>query len=80
MKINILLFGIITDLLETSKLEIQVSENCTVADLKDKLLSKYSQLENIDSYSIAVNENYADDKLNLQENDIVAIIPPVSGG
>jgi len=80
MKINILLFGIITDLLETSKLEIQVSENITVADLKDKLLSKYSQLENIDSYSIAVNENYADDKLNLQENDIVAIIPPVSGG
>ncbi|CAI8165066.1 MAG: Molybdopterin synthase sulfur carrier subunit [Polaribacter sp. SA4-10] len=80
MKINILLFGIITDLLETSKLEIQVSENSTVADLKDKLLSKYSQLENIDSYSIAVNENYADDKLNLQENDIVAIIPPVSGG
>ena len=80
MKINILLFGIITDLLETSKLEIQVSKNITVADLKDKLLSKYSQLENIDSYSIAVNENYADDKLNLQENDIVAIIPPVSGG
>jgi len=80
MKINILLFGIITDLLETSELEIQVSENSTVADLKDKLLSKYSQLENIDSYSIAVNENYADDKLNLQENDIVAIIPPVSGG
>lgn len=80
MKINILLFGIITDLLETSKLEIQVSKNSTVADLKDKLLSKYSQLENIDSYSIAVNENYADDKLNLQENDIVAIIPPVSGG
>jgi len=80
MKINILLFGIIRDLLETSKLEIQVSENSTVADLKDKLLSKYSQLENIDSYSIAVNENYADDKLNLQENDIVAIIPPVSGG
>ena len=80
MKINILLFGIITDLLETSKLEIQVSENSTVADLKDKLLSKYSQLKNIDSYSIAVNENYADDKLNLQENDTVAIIPPVSGG
>ena len=36
--------------------------------------------KNIDSYAIAVNEEYAVEHLVLKENDVVAIIPPVSGG
>ena len=38
------------------------------------------QLKNMASYAIAVNESYAVNDLVLNENDIVAIIPPVSGG
>ncbi|MDD7913600.1 MoaD/ThiS family protein [Polaribacter ponticola] len=45
-----------------------------------KLSKKHSLLKNIDSYAIAVNEEYAADDLILKENDIVAVIPPVSGG
>ena len=41
---------------------------------------KYPQLENINSYAIAVNESYATDEIVLKENDVVAVIPPVSGG
>lgn len=80
MKLQLLLFGIVTDLLKTSSLKIEVLEKSSVKDLKLKLMKEYPQLQNINSYAIAVNESYADDEIVLQKSDIVAIIPPVSGG
>ena len=80
MKVQILFFGITSDLLGTSNLEIEVVEASTVANLKSLLKEKYPQLKNIASYAIAVNESYAVDDLVLEEKDVVAIIPPVSGG
>tara|TARA_B110001454_G_C12709586_1_gene430160 strand:- start:1690 stop:1932 length:243 start_codon:yes stop_codon:yes gene_type:complete len=80
MKVNTLFFGITTDLVGASSLQINVEENTIIKDFKLILLETYSQLENINSYAIAVNEEYATDELVLKENDTVAIIPPVSGG
>ena len=80
MIIKTLFFGITTDLVGTSQLEIKVSNNTSVNDFKESLKATYPQLQNINSYSIAVNESYANDDLILQENDVVAVIPPVSGG
>lgn len=80
MKIQVLLFGIATDLLQTSSLALEVSENCSVADFKNEIKATYPQLENINSYAVAINETYASDEMILNQNDIVAIIPPVSGG
>ena len=80
MKIKIFFFGITTDLVGNNKLEIIVEEGTSVAKLKTVLKQKYKSLKNIDSYAIAVNEEYAKDDLILEKNDIVAIIPPVSGG
>lgn len=80
MKIQLLLFGIATDLLQTSSLIVEVSEGCTVASFKKEIAATYPQLENINSYAIAVNEVYASDETVLNSNDVVAIIPPVSGG
>ena len=67
MKIQLLLFGIATDVLKTSSLEFEVSENCTVAVFKKEIIAKYPQLENINSYAIAVNEEYASDQIVLNE-------------
>ena len=80
IKIQLLLFGIATDLLNVSSLELAVSKNCSVAFFKKEIVEKYPQLKNINSYAIAVNESYASDENILKENDVVAIIPPVSGG
>jgi molybdopterin converting factor subunit 1 len=80
MKINVLFFGITTDLVDASNLVLEVIDATTINDFKELLKDKYPQLENINSYAIAVNETYADDDLILKENDVVAIIPPVSGG
>ena len=80
MKITTLFFGITTDLIGASQMQIDVKENATIKDFKTLLKNEYSQLENINSYAIAVNEEYASDNTNLKEKDIVAVIPPVSGG
>jgi molybdopterin converting factor subunit 1 len=80
MKIQILLFGITSDLLGTSSLVFEVPTDTTISGLKAQLLAKHPQLENINSYAIAVNEEYASNEMTLKENDVIAIIPPVSGG
>ena len=80
MKINVLLFGISTDLVGASSLEVEIPTNSSVGDFKEVLQKKYSSLTQLNSYAIAVNESYADNDTQLNENDVVAIIPPVSGG
>lgn len=80
MKITVLLFGISTDLVGTSSMEFDLSQNATVCDFKNSLQDKYSSLSQLSSYAIAVNESYASDDTELKENDTVAVIPPVSGG
>ena len=52
----------------------------TIGALKLVLKEKYPKLKNIDTYAIAVNEAYAEATLVLREGDVVAVIPPVSGG
>ncbi|QXP66044.1 MULTISPECIES: molybdopterin converting factor subunit 1 [unclassified Polaribacter] len=80
MKIQVLFFGITTDLVGSSALELNIADVATVADFKNSLKGKYQQLEKLNSYAIAVNESYATDDFLLKENDVVAVIPPVSGG
>jgi len=80
MKIEILLFGITTDLLGASSIALELAKNSTVAHLKLELANNYPPFQKLESYAVAVNETYAIDAVTLKPNDIVAIIPPVSGG
>ena len=80
MKITILFFGITADLIRETKQELVLEKSIVVGAFKLILKEKYPQLKNIDSYAIAVNEIYAEDAFILQKGDVVAIIPPVSGG
>lgn len=80
MKIKTLFFGITTDLVGATELEIEVAENTSIEAFKTILQHNFSTLAKINSYAIAVNEAYTDDDYLLKNNDVVAIIPPVSGG
>ena len=80
MKIKLLFFGITTDLIGTNSLSFNLNESATVKMLKDELISEYSNLKNINEFAIAVNEEYANDNLIIKDGDVIAIIPPVSGG
>ena len=80
MKITVLFFGITTDLVGVSSLDLEVSKALTIVGFKNLLKQNYATLDKIDSYAIAVNESYATDEVVLKENDTIAVIPPVSGG
>jgi len=80
MKIQLLFFGITTDLTGKTSQTFEMQENTSIKDLKNKLISEYPNLTNINEFAIAVNEEYANEDLKIKEGDVVAIIPPVSGG
>jgi molybdopterin converting factor subunit 1 len=80
MEIQILFFGITTDLVGSNSIAFRLHEKATIIELKSQLISNYSSLKNIHEFALAVNEEYAEDGLILKHGDVVAIIPPVSGG
>ncbi len=80
MNIKILFFGITRDLVAQSSINFTISPKSTVKELKVALLKTFPKLEKYAQFSIAVNESYALETAILKENDVVAIIPPVSGG
>lgn len=80
MKIQLLAFGITRDILETSNLVLELQEKSTVKDLQGLLYKKYPKFKSINAIAIAVNEVYANTTTILENEDVVALIPPVSGG
>lgn len=80
MKTTLLLFGISADLIDSSSLEIELPNKSTVANFKEFLLAEFPELQKMSSYAVAINESYATDDILIKENDVIAIIPPVSGG
>ena len=80
MKIQILFFGISADFAGTNNMEFSGENIGTLKDLKIVLKNKFPSLKNLHDFAIAINENYADDGDSIKQGDVVAIIPPVSGG
>ena len=80
MEIQLLFFGITTDIVGVNRMKYQLEEASTVGLLKKSLITNFSELKNINDFAIAINEEYVEDETIINNNDVVAIIPPVSGG
>ena len=80
MKIRIVAFGIAKDILQTKQLEVELTSGNTISALRQLLLQKHPEFSKLKSLSFAVGVNYQDDSYQLNENDEIVIIPPVSGG
>lgn len=77
---KVLAFGIVKEIFGNSVIEVDLTEVATIDTLKALLDEKYPRLNQLGSYMIAVNNEYASMEDSIQEGDEVAIIPPVSGG
>ncbi|WP_276369262.1 MoaD/ThiS family protein [Chryseolinea sp. H1M3-3] len=78
-KYRIKAFGITKDLLGGRETFIEI-EGHTVGHLRAALNERYPQLLGLRSLFIAVNNDYADENIQLNDADEIALIPPVSGG
>lgn len=76
--VDILFFAELREAVGNEKLSFQ-AEGMTIKELKASALARYD-LTHIDSAMIAVNEEYAGENTVLVSGDVVAFIPPVSGG
>ena len=80
MNIKILFFAKIRELLDIENTVIELNEQCTLNDLINILHAEYPILKNI--YVVySINQEYVyNNNIILNKNDIIALIPPISGG
>ena len=81
MRVKVLLFGVLRDLLGRTEHVFLVQPGATVGDLID-LCRKASNAESViwDSIAVAINQEYSARERVLIEGDEIALLPPVSGG
>lgn len=77
MKIKVLFFGMLSEITDMQETELQDIENIRI--LQSYLWKNYPEMKNMD-YRIAVNKEIIDGKLDLQDGDEVALLPPFAGG
>ncbi len=80
MDIKTLFFGIVRDITNSSSVNMKVNNDITIEQFVILLQEKFVGFPAISEFSVAVNEAYVEKEFVLKANDIVAIIPPVSGG
>lgn len=76
--ISVLFFAELRESAGSEKITLE-ADGITVNELKRDYLSKY-KLDNLDHAMVAINEEYVQGDAVLSEGDVVAFIPPVSGG
>ena len=81
VNIRVLFFGAARDVVDSNPLELALDAPATVSSAFSSLVARFSQLERFGrSLLFAVNQEYATPETSLQENDELAVFPPVSGG
>lgn len=81
MKLSVKLFAAARELGGSGEIGIELPAGATLGELRDALIFTAPALAALAQRSmVAVNEEYANDATLLREGDVVALIPPVSGG
>lgn len=80
--IRVLYFAALREALGKSEEELSISEAIrTIADLSRLLQTSHPPLQGrLGGVRFAVNETFVDSEQVLSSGDVVALIPPVSGG
>jgi molybdopterin converting factor subunit 1 len=81
MRVRVLFFGMLKDLVGKASDTLDLDQGASVADLLAHYETQIPRLrESLPSLALAVNQEYASAETKLRSNDEVAILPPVSGG
>lgn len=77
---NIISYGIATEIMGHKRLSISLPSPHNIALAKEELLISYPGLKDLVTLSFAVGAEYRSDDYVLKEGEELVIIPPVSGG
>lgn len=82
VNVTVLFFAQARELANLNKITTQVPQTLFGYDLRSILVDRFNLLPIRNIFILAVNENYISDssQITLNDNDIVAVIPPISGG
>lgn len=80
MRVRVLFFGVLQDLLPGQPSELDLPAGSTVATLLDHFRAAAPSPPLWSSLAVAVNQQYASAAHPLTDGDEVALLPPVSGG
>lgn len=81
MKLTVKLFAAARELAGRGELGVELPAGATVGELRAALVAASPTLASLAERSmIAVNEEYASNATTLNDSDVAALIPPVSGG
>jgi molybdopterin converting factor subunit 1 len=81
MRVSVLYFGVLKDLIGHARSEMDLAEGASVAELLEVHRRRAKGPAPVwDSIAVAVNQEYARAADVLKDGDEVALLPPVSGG
>lgn len=76
---KVLYFAEIKEILQTDSETIDINEAINVDAFNQYLFERHPSIKT-KKFQVAVNEEFVQDEDIIQPTDIVALIPPVSGG
>jgi len=79
MELTLLVFGIIKQKTGKSSLKIDMKGTPTVKNLREEFIKQYPDFQQL-NIMVAVNNNYVTSDIELNDDDEIALIPPISGG
>ena len=81
MRVHILVFGVLKDLIPESSASLELPDGARVRDLLDHQRKSFAERDTLwRSLAVAVNREYVSVDHALRDGDEVALLPPVSGG
>ncbi|HJM83910.1 MAG TPA: MoaD/ThiS family protein [Candidatus Marinimicrobia bacterium] len=73
-------FSLVKDALDQQTMDIELDDDETVSRLLEKVRAMNKKKLQDLPIRVAVNQSYVDENYRLHNEDMVALIPPVSGG
>lgn len=81
VRIRVLFFGVLRDLLGSASDDVSLQEGATLRDLLAGYETRFPRLKQFaPTLALAINQEYAAPASALSDGDEVAFLPPVSGG
>jgi len=82
IRVTVLYFAFIHEITRKKEEIMELSTNTSIKELISIILTRYPNIKNIKNIKISVNYRIVNSNSNsiLQNNDEVALLPPISGG